>query len=580
MRRPPEVGLVLLSLLASLPAVSGCAGVTQRLSLSSPVLSGSDGTEVGAPSRTAWWRGSAAGSSTESTPSVTATGIEPLPAGVVGSPDVWPESQSEWLARRFPLLSRAWNRNASGDQREGVDPSVRTQTSQVSTRSATTRNPSSSRADEDIRPVQASSDDDTASNGATAGLGQRQRNGRQRLAEPPVAADRPHSLPESSGAVELDVSNAVAAGSEDHSSGEAHPAPAAALQPEQGSPVASRSDSEIPGPVSVPDQAGTVSPAAAGVLSPEQSGPFRLLAMAPYNGSLMWPALNPEPETPTALARAANPSAETASGAAQDPPAPAPPAQPTTPPAPPIPSDDRPAAAPTQPEAPAPSEPSAPEPQPSPATAPASGAPPAASPAPAQVPAATADQGLLAATPQSIYASPPPVAAPEPRGRFLSWLHPDRKATPLASSQLPPATFPTTYKHASPCVQPVSIAQTTQSAPCATAVKAPKKPCILTTLFVKLKGLCHGAGCDKCRKSQAPSCCHDCPCCSRKHAAVAPSPQGPATTPQGPVTDLQSAPASSNAQVRSAGTEPGDVAQRGDVVDSAVSQGGDETPQR
>ena len=43
MRRPPEVGLVLLSLLASLPAVSGCAGVTQRLNLSAPVLSGSDG---------------------------------------------------------------------------------------------------------------------------------------------------------------------------------------------------------------------------------------------------------------------------------------------------------------------------------------------------------------------------------------------------------------------------------------------------------------------------------------------------------------------------------------------------------
>ncbi len=171
--------------------------------------------------------------------------------------------------------------------------------------------------------------------------------------------------------------------------------------------------------MSVPDQAGTVSPAADGVLSPEQSGPFRLLAMAPYNGSLMWPALNPEPETPTALARAANPSAETASGAAQDPPAPAPPAQPTTPPAPPIPTDDRPAAAPTRPEATAPSEPSAPEPQPSPATAPASGAPPAASPAPAQVPAATADQGLLAATPQSIYASPPPVAAPRAAGRFL-----------------------------------------------------------------------------------------------------------------------------------------------------------------
>ncbi len=172
-----------LSLLASLPAVSGCAGghAEVELVLAGVVRFGRDGGRRA--SRTAWWRGSAAGSSTESTPSVTATGIEPLPAGVVGSPDVWPESQSEWLGAPFPVAQpgleskRLWR-----PCREGVDPSVRTQTSQVSTRSATTRNPSSSRADEDIRPVQASSDDDTASNGATAGLGQRQRrNGACRL---------------------------------------------------------------------------------------------------------------------------------------------------------------------------------------------------------------------------------------------------------------------------------------------------------------------------------------------------------------------------------------------------------------
>ena len=345
MRRPPEVGLVLLSLLASLPAVTGCAGVTQRLSLSSPVLSGSDGTEAARPAEQ---HGGA-----DQPP---ARAPSPCPASrQPGSSPCRPA----WSARRMCGRSRnrsGWRAVSRCSAGPGIETPLET-SARASTRAFARKQARSrldrlrpathpARADEDIRPVQASSDDDSASNGATAGLGQRQRDGRPRLAEPPVAADRPHSLPESSGAVELDVSNAVAAGSEDHSSGETRPAPAAALQPEQGSPVASRSDSEIPGPVSAPDQAGTVSPAAA---RRPLAGAVRSFPTA-GDGTLQWffdvAGINPEPETPTAVARAANPSAETDSGAAQDPPAPAPPAQPTTPPAPPIPSDDRPAAAP------------------------------------------------------------------------------------------------------------------------------------------------------------------------------------------------------------------------------------------
>ena len=127
------------------------------------------------------------------------------------------------------------------------------------------------------------------------------------------------------------------------------------------------------------------------------------------------------------------------------------------------------------------------------------------------------------------------MAPPEPRGRFLSWLHPDRKAAPLPSSQLPPATFPTSYKHASPCVRSRSRPrQTTQSAPCATAVKAPKKPCVLTSLFVKLKGLCHGAGCDKCKKSKLPRAVMIARAAHARHAAVAAIPPRTRDYPAGP----------------------------------------------
>jgi len=520
MRRPPEVGLVLLSLLVSLPGFSGCAGFSKNLSLSSPGPTGSDGVEAAAPSRLSWWRGSGSEASSSSEPATNlpeTSRAASAPGGASPSWDVWEESRSEWLARHFPLLSRAWHGNASGNVRDGVDPSVGTQASRVSASSRATRDSSTSRADENIRPVKALSADDSASSGDKSVRGQSLRDEPPRLTTPSIIKARPHNLPESSGDVELDVSSAGPRGNEERSSDEPRPAQAAARQPEEGSPVPSPSEREAPELVSAPDQSGSVPRAESGdVLSPAEAGPVRLLAMAPYNGSAMWPVFNPDKEA---------------------------------------------------------------QPQSSQAPAPASAVPPAAVAAPGQVPATATGQRLPAATPQSIYASPPPVSPPEPRRKLLSWLHPDRQAAPLASSQLPPALFPTTYRQASPCANPAQSTLPVDSAPCTTAPKVAKKPCVLTGLFVKLWSWGHGTSCGGCQNSGAPSCCHGCACCSGKNSTVSASPQGPATTLQGRATTLPVPVTSSAAPVRSRGTEPGDVAQGGNVVDSALSQGLDKSPQ-
>ena len=104
-------------------------------------------------------------------------------------------------------------------------------------------------------------------------------------------------------------------------------APAAPC-PEEGSPVASRSDSEI-GAVRPGSSGRGIGTEAGGVF--RRRGPVRYdcLAMAPYNGTLTWAGTQSGAGNPSGRRRAANPSAETASGAAQDPPAPGQPAQPT-----------------------------------------------------------------------------------------------------------------------------------------------------------------------------------------------------------------------------------------------------------
>jgi len=506
MRRPLGVGLVLLSLPVLLPGVSGCAGLPQRLSLSSPRATGSDGTETPASSLISWWRGSGskASSSTEVASNSEDNGKAATPSGGAYLPgDVWPESRSEWLARQFPFLSRGWNANRGERVRDGVDPSVRSQGSAVSARSDAARDPSTARADDDVRPVQATSGDDSANSGGVSVRGQSERYGQPRIPSLWVGTRRPHSLPEVSGDVELDVSS-------------------------WGSPEAERCSSE--------------------------DDPLELLSA---------PKPSPEPD----------------SARAQVPPAPKPRAQ-LTPPPPPFPGGERPAATPTQSEEPASSGETEAKPQPSQASAPPSGVAPAPGSPQSQASAMASGPRLLTATGQSNYASPPPVAPPEPRGKFLSWLHPERQAEPLASPQLPPATFPTTYRLNAAVAMPVKSTPQSDAGPGVTAASAVKKPCVLTGLFRKLTSWGHGSSCGGCQRDRSPSCCHGCTCCAGKNSTVSGSPQRTAASLPGPAGTLRGPLAPLVALVRSRGTEPGDVAQGGKVFDSAVSQSLDESSQR
>jgi len=579
MRRPREVGLVLLSLSVLLLGFSGCAGLPQRLSLSSPMTTGSDRAETPASSRFSWWRGSGseAGSSSDHASNLAEDGkAAAAPGGGKLPGDVWPESRSEWLARHFPLLSRGWNGNAGERVRNGVDSSVRDQGSRVSARSGPALDRSAARADDDVRPVRAASGDDSASGGGKSVRGQSQRNERPRLPTLLAAAGRPHSLPESSGDVELDVSSSGPRGDDSLTSGETHPAPAEGRQPAEDSPVASPSERAASVPLSAADDPGSASGA---VPSPAEACPGRLMAMAAGNGSALMPAFGTETDTVVGLASAPNPSSELDSAPAQVPLAPEPPAQ-RTPPPPPLPDGARPAAAPTGPREPASSEEKEAKPQPSQAPAPT----PAVAPAPvapqSQAPSTASGPRLLRATAQSNYASPPPVAPPEPRGTFLSWLHPDGKAAPLASPQLPPATFPTTYVPNVSSAMPVQATPQKDAVPCATSANGAKKPCVLTGLFHKLKSWGHGSGCGGCQRDGSPACCHGCVCCARKRSTASGSPQGTVASVQGPAASLRGPLAPLVALVRSRGTEPGDVAKGGKVFDSAVSQSLDESSQR
>ncbi|MFI5461128.1 MAG: hypothetical protein ACHRXM_37450 [Isosphaerales bacterium] len=572
MRRPPEVGLVLLSLSVLLPGFSGCAGLPQRLSLSSPSKTGSDGAETPASSRFSWWRGSGseAGSSSDHASNVAEDGKAAAAAGGGKLPgDVWPESRSEWLARRFPLLSRGWNGNAGERVRDGVDPSVHAQGSRVSARSGAPRDSQTARADDDVRPVQASSGDDSASGGGNSDRGRSERNERSRMPTLLAAAGHRHSLPESSGDVELDVSSSGPRGDDRLSPGETHPAPADTRQPAEDSPVASPSERAASEPRSAADEPGSASRA---VPSPAEAGPGRLMAMAAGNGSALTPAFSTDSDTMVGFASGPNPSSELESAPAQVPPAPKPPAQ-RTPPPPPLPDGARPVAEPTEPQAPASSEEKEAKPQPSQAPAPSSAVAPAPVAPQSQAPSSASGPSLFRPAAQSSYASPPPVAPPEPRGTFLSWLHPDRHADPLASPQLPPATFPTTYVQNASIAMPVRSTPQQDAVPCVTPANAAKKPCALSGLLHKLKSWGHGSGCGGCQREGSPSCCHGCTCCAGKRSTVSGSPQGPAASLRGPLAPLV-------ALVRSRGTEPGDVAQGGKVFDSAVSQSLYESSQR
>ena len=500
----------------------------QRLSLSSPATTGSDGVETPASSRLSWWRGSGSKASSDSEhasnrgerQSRLARRRAKLPG------DVWPESRSEWLARHFPLLSRGWNGNAGEQHARRRRPER-----------SNAREPSLGALGSGPRPL-----DRACRRRCSAGpgiFGRRsapaakspfgdrvRRNERPRLPTLLAGTGRPHSLPESSGDVELDVSSSGSRGDDQLSSGETDPAPADARQPAEDSPVPSPSDREAPGPLSAADQPGWCVGAVPVAGRGRPGGThgdgrwqwFRTGAGARYRRRMprsdsrqprillrSWNQLRPRFHRHPSRRRnalrllhrspdGARPAdrAHRAAGAGRF-------------------RGER-------GEAPA---------VPSSRSAFYRG-PRARLRRKARSQRRPLARDFSRRPPSPIYASPPPVAPPEPRGKFLSWLHPDGKAEPLASPQLPPATFPTTYRLNPAPAMPVQATPQKDAVPCATPANAAKKPCVLTGLFHKLKSWGHGSGCGGCQRDGSPSCCHGCTCCAGRSSTVSGSPQGPA----------------------------------------------------
>jgi hypothetical protein len=223
---------------------------------------------------------------------------------------------------------------------------------------------------------------------------------------------------------------------------------------------------------------------------PGSKGPARSTDAAVSN-LVLDPQPAPPPAEETRMAQGPPPPAQRTA------PAPPPPAQQTAPAPPPgqrpqtAPSPaggDRPAASPLEPPSPA-AAPPAEEAKPAAGT-PTS--PPAAAPAPvpatgqAQAPAYVSSQRTLVASNQTPYSSPFHMTHPQPRPHLLSGFfhnNDDDDNRPLASSQLPAATFPGAY------TAPQSALPTQQgnAAACETAGKEPKKPCFLKVWIRDLK---------------------------------------------------------------------------------------------
>jgi len=534
MSRTPQAGLVLFLLLG----LSGCAGVPQRLTWSSPSADSSDTTDKPARSRFSWWRRPPAQApTTDSTDLALAGRAIPAPADKLPV-DVWPESRSEWLGRQFPRLSRLWNGKPTGSARDAV-PDVRTDVGHVSARSRPAAGPAAGREDDEVRPVEASPDDDLTSGGGQAVPAPRERNVRAPLPPPLLISFRPAPSPESVGDVEVKSSNP---------------------EPRQASHASS-------------EESDVASTAPELVSTPSFDGPMLLLlapsfkaqtdpAAASQINAAPCPVLasSADPAQDVIVAQAtAPPAIRTTTTSTQSPPLP-----------PPAPAEQIVADKATLPaDAPSSSEALRQEAQ-------AASAPPAASvPGPVSVqtqqPAQTSGLPLVAQPAARIYASPPPVAPPQPRRGFLGLFFVEGRTEPVPSPQFPPATFPTSY-HVH-CPQPSQVLPAPQGdAPPPVATEAARKPCVLSGLLHKLMSCCRSCGGSAHHHAGSVPCCQGCTCHRTTDRPVSASPQANSAFPP----SSSSPPGVSKV---SAGAEPGNVAQIRKVVETAAPEGLDKSPQ-
>jgi hypothetical protein len=571
-RRTPLVGLLVFSVLG----FSGCAGASRRLDWSSPSTASADADETSTASRFSWWRlPRAEAKMTDSAGDLAQDNSAGPPAASTKVPgDVWPEPRSDWSERYFPHLSRLLKGNAAGNSPE-ADPF--SDMVRVSSRWRPPAAPHAGRADDDVRPADASSDDDIAARGGTAVAETRERFVPPLVPTPLLVRSVPHSVPERKSDVELDISN-VDPGLKGENRSRELQTPGNPLEPALSSVTATTVPVIAPG-----DDSRIVAPAETSV------------ATAP--GSQSASIVNPEPEM--VLAQGPAPSAPNT-----QPPPTIPPAPPLnrTPPPPPLTDGEKPKAKPDQPEAPTapkvadepkPDQTQETTPQPAPTSPPAEVPPTSASPAPAvppspaAVPAAApqtqarspaAGQRLVAASGQAIYASPPPMAPPRPRSKFLSLFFVEEKTVPLASPQFPPAMFPAAYYGPNPRPYPVLAAPQANNPKPPVAIRSPKKPCVLTAWFQRITNGGHGTCCAGCHHASPTPCCSGCTCYSGKNKSAGGIPQKSLASPQGDLPSRQG-PVSQTVPSGSTGPKPGDVTEEGKLFERVSFEGFDKSPQ-
>jgi hypothetical protein len=613
MSRTPAVALLGLLL-----GLSGCAGVPQRVGWSSST-DRSDATESPTPSRLTWWRRPRAeNASTDQPAKIAETRETAQPAVSTKLPtDVWPESRSEWLARRFPLLSRRLN----GPTVSSVDDDARFRElngrllAPWSTPAGAARG---GREDVDVRPVDVKTTNDDASSGDHAVAGQGPQRTPPVLGTPLVVKARPYSLPETSGDVTLDINQvaprqASQALSRETELASAQPEPAASSSADPASDLAvsavDRQSSDAPSngqpdaamDPAQPKQASSSTVDSASVLAmsagdrPSSEAPADSQAeVAPESTT----APTTDAELETLLAQAPAPPAPNTQPPSSIPPAP--PLRQTPPPAPPI-VGDKPAAIPAQPEtsttpasdAAKPKEadettaqpaqaPSTPETPPAPPQTPVSPVPTTAAPVstPAASPAPRYGQPLASVSKRSPYASLPPMAPPPPRRKFLGLFFVEETPRPLASPQLPPAMFPASYHVQTPQTAQAQPASQAVAATPPVACNAPPKPCVLSVLFQKIKSCGKRFGCLGCHHGGSAPCCQGCTCYTGTNKPVQASPQASLPSSPGKLAFCQGHPTTQMAPLGSNGTEPGDVTEEGKLFERVSFESFDKAIER
>jgi hypothetical protein len=538
--------------------------------------------------------------------------------------DVWPESRSDWLARRFPHLNRLWNGGTAESLPHDADGQ---DIIRISSRTKTPARSHRTGEDADVRPVDASAEDTAASPDGSAVAGKRKRFVPPLVPTPLLVPSNSDSKSQSPAEVELDATTVDSRWRNRARSDELE---SPLIQRER---ALSSSDDAAPISAAAPGDALPNKPLVApstereAVVAPESTPKETLVVPSTEREAVVAPESTPkEPLVAPSADREAVVAPESTAGAepefelVQAPAAPAPSTQPPsavpppppldrTPAPPPIVGGEKPAAKPAQPAAPATNEAKPdqvqeatppPAQQPAPAAVPPAATPPPApvaaapEPAPAPAPAAQAPapaapsvppsgQTLTARRGQSIYASQPPMAPPPPRRRFLSLFFVEEKPEPLASPQFPAATFPATYGGQGagyPKPYPVLAAPQTVEFTPTVATFAKKKPCVLTVWFEKLKSCGKGLGCGGCHHGDSAPCCAGCTCHAGKTKPATASPQAASfASPQG-AAGSRRAFSSQDSPIGSSGTQPGNVTEEWKLFERVSFDSFDKSPQR